>query len=221
MEAALHHIAYYSVLLPAAVGILRWRRLSLRQWILVGFCLLAIVLQELGKVMQQYLGHNLPLYHLYVLMEGCCFLVPYWMEWKGQHWGRILLGAMVGFAVLALVSAIIYPGWNHFPVLSQTVGSVLLITVATAYWLRTLRELRYAGIAGIYLFWLNTAVFVYFTGNLLQSVYNEFIVTNARIFSAVWTIHHFFTIVFYILLAVGLLWKDPKTSSLRFSSSAP
>lgn len=196
MSDTLNTIAIYSVLAPVLAAVFRMSQISRRQVVLIIFCLFALGLQYLNQIAAEQFGSNLPNYHFYILIEFLVFAWAFQQEWKDELAGRFTKWSMVGFVLLAALSAIWYPGIMHLPSLTQTVSHVISIGLAANFLLRALREMKIARIERVYLFWLSTGILIYFTGTLLQSIFSEFLIKSEKIYLAVWASRDIFTILF-------------------------
>lgn len=211
MEEILTYILFGIYFVPLAAGIARWKQLSGDQHALVAWVGFIILFSLLSEYVGRRYGNNLPLYHLYAIIE---FFFLYWL------FRRVLLWLP---RWLRLLPAVLFLGVGIWGVVEDpysvpdrllSVESVILIGCSLLFFYRSLRSLEVKRIERTYMFWLSVAVLLCFAGNLLLYIFSSYIAeTSDRVYFTVWTIHTLFTILLYLLYAVGLLCRDPTPQS--------
>jgi len=98
-------------------------------------------------------------------------------------------------------------GLNSMDNLSLTTESVLLMLYSLIAFFHLIQNPVYPNILKAPLFWFNTAILLYFSGNLFLFVFSNYLQSHyAKVSPALWGIHSLLNIVFYFLIRLGF-WK--------------
>ncbi len=154
---------------------------------------------------------NYFIYNFYTLVEGIAIMVIYSfvLETKRQKLMAICFVATysIGFLILALLGKM-----NNHNYLLVTVEAVIVILLSIVFYFRLINETKTPNLTDHYLFWLNTAFMIYFSGCLFLFVAENFVFNSkSRELRFLWILHNFFNIVYNILLAKSVYtWKKMK-----------
>lgn len=199
------------VLLPTLIGTFRWKKLSKAQQVttyLLGF----ISINQLVANILSYIYHlpNLPLYHLYILVESVGLILIFKYRFQKHipasyfHWFAGILG------VFNLFNVFVLEHYMQMPVYSRTVESLVIIILAIYYFYVIMQEVKIKFIERSFWFWLSFGLLIYFTTNLFLFVFNLFIYEQGtEVFHSAYIIHSMLNIMLYILYSISLLCKDP------------
>ena len=219
MEATLTYIGFGIFFVPLITGLIRWKRLSGGQKVLVAYIGFVILFSIIAEIVGRTYGTNLPLYHFYTFVEFFTLFYLFWRSMRRIPQPLFILPALV-FAGIGIWTWVI--DGLAVPVMSRTAASVILIGFSLLFFYNALRYLEYQRIEHTFMFWMSGAVLLYFTGNLLLYVFGDYIAqASDKVFFTVWSIHALLNIVLYLLYAVALLWKDLTPPSSQSLSSAP
>ena len=216
MEQLLTYIGFAFFFIPLIVGLSRWRRLSARQNVLVGYIGFVILFSIAAEFVGRYYGNNLLLYHIYTFVEFSLLLYLFRSE-KGRS--LVFLLSAIPVIGAGLWSIMTRP--FEFPDLFRTAESLVLIGFSLMFFYNALRHPDVQRIERTFIFWISGAVLLYFTGTLLLDIFSNYIASKSdQVYFTVWTIHTIFNMILYALYAVALLCTDPIPPLSQSSSSA-
>ncbi len=206
--------AQLAPLSPLIVGIIRYKKLSFAQQFFVGFLLL-IGLNQLAAaiVSDVLLKSNLPLYHLYILMEGICIFLLYTKRFQGSlKTNKTVIWAIGGFASVVVVNGIFIQGIFALPNWSRSLESILIIGVSLYYFYFIFKEGKIKYLDRSFWFWMSSGLLIYFSSNLMLFVFTNMLThRNDQLFLGVWSIHAVLNVVLYGFYTLALLCQDQES----------
>ena len=219
MLDALTYIGFAIFFVPLITGLMRWKRLSGGQKVLVAYVGFVILFSVAAEIVGRTYGSNLLLYHFYTFVEFFTLFYLFWRSmWRVPRWVFIL--PVLAFTGIGIWTFVADP--FAVPVLTRTTASIILTGLSILFFYNALRHLEYQKIERTFMFWISGAVLLYFTGNLLLDSFGNYIANASdKVFFTVWSIHAVLNFFLYILYAIALLWKDLTPPSSQSLSSAP
>lgn len=206
--------AQLAPLSPLVVGAIRFRKLSFAQQFFTGFLLL-IALNQLAAaiVSDVFLMSNLPLYHLYILMEGICVFWLYSKRFKNsQQINKKVVWGIVGFASIVLVNGVFIQGIFALPNWSRSLESILVIGVSLYYFYFIFKEGKVQYLDRSFWFWMSSGLLIYFTSNLMLFIFTNMLTNrDDQLFLGVWSIHAVLNMVLYGFYTIALLCPDQES----------
>jgi hypothetical protein len=157
--------------------------------------------------------NNLPLLHLYVA-GGFVFLSLFYKKvLEGFIDPRIINGIMAAFLTFTLVNSVFIQPIFTFNSNALTVESILIMILSLSTFILMMNDLvkrKRLGLASS-LNWINSALFVYYSSNLIIFYFGNLITHSlSKEFSLqTWMLHAFFSTVMYVCFSLGL-WYRPK-----------
>lgn len=144
-------------------------------------------------------------YNIHGLLIIPLFLIFYRkkVQWrKVKLFLNILMAAFVAFGLANLFFIQEPLNFNSY---TKTFGSVSMILVSLIYFYVLIRELPTESITKLPMFWINTAVLIYFSGTFFVNLSTDYLINVVKDnLIKPWTIHNFLGIVFYLIFSVGL-----------------
>lgn len=206
--------------IPAVLLIVwRWKGLSYPQRLL-GIVIGVICLNQLVAVCLVYFfeAPNLPLYHIYLLVEGPGILLVFRYRFRG-HWLYRALPWLAGaLGLFTLVNAGWIQGWNALPSYPRTAEALLVCLLALYYFRYVFNERKVAHLDRSFWFWLSAGLLIYFSSNLLLFMFSNWLFSlENRFFLGVWSIHASLNFVLYGFYIIAYLCPDREYS---YSSSS-
>ncbi len=88
------------------------------------------------------------------------------------------------------------------------------IGLAVVFFYRLMKDLPALEIQRLRMFWINTAILIYFSGNLFLFIFNDYLVSvlknNLEVY---WSFHNLLNIAKNLLFAIGL-WQNLRIPKL-------
>lgn len=206
MSSILNYCSAFSGLLPIGATGLRYRSYD---WVLrrlAWFFWVGGLFDLLGVVTEALHVRNLPLFHIFSVINLLFLSALYYYTLRGQRL-RAAIALVAGGLLVFTVYNALRPGelW-WFPSQGMTGQCVLFILLALLYFYQLLRQPAVVAIEHNPLFWVNAGVLVYFSGNLFLFMLQEWLSRVAPLQHAnYWAIHSVANIVANLLYAAGLL----------------
>ncbi|MDP5172051.1 MAG: hypothetical protein NWR72_17530, partial [Bacteroidia bacterium] len=197
-----------------------------RQFLFAAICF-GIVSEIAMRVAIKIWGNNMPIAHVYCLVEFCLLLSVFYHGSKGLIPKKIYWAGMIGFVLAGLTDMIVNGSlWKGHSVI-RSLESILLIAIALYYFFDLLRHMEILHPEKTFLFWIGVAMLVYFGGNLLVFIYyNHFQQIASQSAKAkelmlqIVFINYVLNIFLYTLYSIALLCQKSKTIP-KFSLSQP
>lgn len=201
--------SYFAVLLPLFISLRNFKRYSSEFKVLSLHLLLVTLIGGAGMVLWYMNKNNLPLLHVYTILEFSMIAWFYHIVLRGMLPVRLLPGIICIFVLFALFNAFFLQGWFQFNTLPRSIQSLLIICLSLACYFKMLSGVK-SGKTEIPVFWINTGFLFYFSGALLLfSLSNYILPLNHRFNIYIWTIHALFSILLYLFIFIGL-WNYRK-----------
>lgn len=206
----LRDISIYSILLPLAVFIFARKRKKLPTGIwLLGALLLASGLSDiLCLVLYRHFGINPnTIVSIYLCMQFTLLSSIYYTAVTIPSYKKIIYAIAILFLVFAAINLFFIQGVSTFNTNLFTISGIVFILYAIIYFYRLIRELPEPFIERMYMFWVNTSVFIYFGINLfLFFTVDRLILKADNQFLLSWGLHNgsnalkniIFTIAVYV-----------------------
>ena len=197
----------YFLILPLLAGIYNFKYLKGESLAIFYYVLIAIFFEILSRTLMYLKFRNtLPMLHLYTVIEFSVFWLFYFRFFKlfySQKAMKILLGFFVLFAVQ---NAIFLQKIDTFNTYARGLESIIMIALSLLAFNKILVELdtRYPTKQPV--FWVNTGVLFYFSGNLVVFVLSNYISNNNPLLLVAWGIHAILMAILNSFIAVGL-WQ--------------
>ncbi|SDL08018.1 hypothetical protein SAMN05421823_104320 [Catalinimonas alkaloidigena] len=208
MSTVLTYLSFLSIFFPLIAGIFYYAQLEQLLKTFTLFIIISALFDTTLTVTTAYRVPNLPLTHLFLLVNLSFFCYIYYalLSAKWAQYGLLVLASTT--ALLVIANALLWGGLAHFPSLPLTLQSILLTCLALLYYYQMLTQQKILHIEKHPWFWINTGVLIYFSGNIfLFMLRNRMMDAHATDYSAYWAIHSVLNIIANTLFGIGLLCK--------------
>jgi len=197
---------------------IRWVRLSMAQRF---FGLLIIAIFTNQMLASSFLGlfptSNLPLYHVYLLIEGPGLLLLFRYRFKEKRIRKGLKIGAISLFVLTIANTIFLQDLDQLPSNIRTLESLTMCFLSLFYFRYVFIERKVRQLDKSFWFWVNAGILLYFTSNLLLFMFTNLLLNrDDKLFLGVWTIHASLNFLLYGCYAIGFLCQDQESS---YSSS--
>lgn len=198
----------YVVLLPLLVAVIRYRRLTSALKMIGVYVLLGTFVQAIAAIMSANKQNNLPVLHVYTILEFTCFVWFYRLLREKFIQNRVFLALVIGFPILAILNALFLQTIYEFNTYARSLEGILLIILALRWYYRALEELKIQRLQDDAVFWVNTAVLLYFSGSALLFGFSNYTLPFQKSLKVyIWAFHALFSTLLYLFITVGL-WKQ-------------
>jgi hypothetical protein len=154
------------------------------------------------------------IYNLSFLIILPLFLLFYKSRINSKQIGRILNSVISVFLVCGLINFFFVQGPTDTNSYTSSFGNISMIVVSVTYFYFLIKELPTETITKLPMFWINTAVLIYYSGVFFLYLTVDYLVTvlNDDMINS-WTLHNFLGTIYYLMLAFAL-WLN-RSNHLR------
>lgn len=212
-------ISPYFIICPLVIGLIQFKTLSIERKYLLAIVFIGGVTEICMRVAAKLWHNNMPLVHLYTLLEFCFLLTVFYRGKPGLIPKNVYMILLGSFSVLAIGNVVFYQGFLQGNSLVRTTESIILICIALYYFYNLLQQLDSLHPERTFLFWVSVALLIYFGGNLLIFIYfNKIQIIGSQsrrakeLMLQIGLINYLLNIFLYTLYSVALLCKNSKPS---------
>lgn len=158
---------------------------------------------------------NMPLFHLYILVEAIILMKVFAVLLHPFISSRIVHVAIVSFILLWAFNIFFGDGIMGYPTYILAIEGPMLIILAVGWFVKVQREKKVQHPERLFAFWLSTGVLIFFSGNMLLFTYSNFIFAQRQhVFIAIWDTHAILVILLYLIYTIAIIWarKNPTSS---------
>lgn len=205
----------YVVLLPIGVLLWRWGSLSKAQKYMGYLILLIGANQLLAKGISIFTeGSNLPLYHLYIFLEGLGLIAFYKYRFKHLAIDKYLKGGAVFLGVAIVINALFFQGIWMLPSFTRSLEAIIVLILTLYYFHIVSKEGTVKRLDQSFWFWTSAGLWLYFSSNLMLFMFTNFFTNRSdQLFLGVWSIHAVLNIILYIFYSIAFLCLDRESYS--------
>lgn len=204
-------ISSYLFILPLGITLLRRNALDNTQKLLRWVIYLLSASQIIGNALWYFQINNLPLLHIYPLIELAILAVLYQRTlrtWYHPYVIPLLTALMIGFSVF---NSVFIQSIFVFSSNSITLVSGVLIIYSISYFVKLLRDPPVDFLDRSPMFWINCAILIYFSGSFMIFMYSNYMLPKSKDTQMViWGIHAILNMVRFFLFSIALWVKEKK-----------
>ena len=190
------------ILVPIIIGLARYKVLPLNAKILWYYLLIAALISTSATIIGRvYHANNLPLLHLFTLIEGVIFIQFYKIEFNGNAKLYNLLS--LTYIIFCIVNAAFLQSIHTYSSYTRYAESIICILFALNYFAKIatldVRPLKLAS------FHFNTGIFLYFSGSFILFIFSNVILQklSASTLLLFWAGHSALVLIMYIFFSIG------------------
>jgi hypothetical protein len=211
LKSLVFEVAPYATVLAIIPGLIKFRAFPMPLRIVAIHVLIAGLVDLAAMILWNYKVNNLFLLHIYTI-EECGMIILFYSYLLGDAGNRKkFLYVFLGFALLSIANSMFLQPLTRNNTYARSLEAMIIIVCAIMYFLKLLSETKLKSPARSPYFWINTGFLIYFSGSLVLFTLSNYIrgPQYKQLRLDIWTLHAFFSIVLYALIAVGL-WKHRK-----------
>ena len=203
-------------LIAIVAGLISFRHLSQTMRIVFLFVLVGFISELVNWiVVKSGIKNTMPLLHFYIMAEFMIWTFFYYRMLNRFISKTILIGLFILFETFCIINILFIQKLTDYPY-TRAVEGLILVSAAIVLFLRIITESEIRSLVKSPVVWINSAVFLYFSGNLFfNAIFTPLIkVDPMAVKNLLVSIFTFFNGGFYILLAVAfLLTRFSKTKA--------
>lgn len=194
-----------AVLIPLLAGGIRYKLLPAPAKCIVFYLLLGSIINLVAVKLAASHRNNLPLLHVYTVVEFVTLSLFYWNVLPGRRIHRLLLLCCILFVIACIVNACIPQHILSFNSYTRSAGALIIIGYAL-YFFNVLVDRDYDHFFDrLPLFWMNAGILLYFSGSLLLFLFHVFLMGHELLDIWAWRLHGLLVLIMYFLFTKGFL----------------
>lgn len=195
------------IALPFFTAVFRYRKMGAAMKATALYVFLGAAIQVYSSWLSSKGYNNLWLLHIYTPLEFTCIVLFFSRVLEGFWPPRVFWWTAATFLGLSAVNSTFLQDVNTFNTYARSLEGVLVIAFCLIWCYRTLLEMKIVHLEDDPVFWTNTGLLLYFSGNVLLFAFSNYIVhINRALNLYIWAFHALFSILLYGLITIGL-WK--------------
>lgn len=206
----LSDISTVSTLIPLLISLIRFRNFEKGYFFLLILFVFASIADLLNFILVSRKANTSPIYHIYTLLEFTLILL-YYVNFFKKYTGVVYLYyALAVFPFMKILDFYFY-GLFRMDVISTSYVALVFLSISLYFFYLVMRIQPFNNIFEEPSFWINTGVLLYFSGNLMIFLFNNYLSTNYPDRQGLlWdTIHSILNIAFNLSMCIGI-WKLKK-----------
>lgn len=204
-------LAAASIFLPFIIIVLSKKKYEYPLTFLKYLIFFTALVEVIVETLWWHSVNNLPLLHLYIIVE---FALLGWMYhlYLYKLLGRYLIPLIiVAFCTFSIINSLFIQSIFTFNTYARAIENLLLILLSLAYFYKMLKELKVKYLEKDPMFWINSGILVYFSGNLFIFIFSNYILPHKSLNMLFWSIHATLNLFIYTFYAIGL-WLSRQNS---------
>jgi len=195
----------YVILLPLVAGIITFKKNTTANRILTVHIGLAAVFTAVSAVMWYKHQNNLPLSHVYTVLEFVFLSVYYSLVYPDRQMKTTIRIVVLLFVVFAVLNVLYLQDIYQYNTYARSVQAFIMMVYGLGGYFMVLQQKN--TIYNTSFFWINTGYLVYFSVSLFLFMLNNYLIYLGRdVVLVSWAIHALVMALLYILVSIGL-WK--------------
>lgn len=204
-------LAAASIFIPFIIVLRKKSQLEYPMTFLAYLIYFMAITEVIAEILWWSSTNNLPLLHLYIIVE---FALLGWMYhlYLYKLLGRYLIPLIiVAFCTFSIINSLFIQSIFTFNTYARAIENLLLILLSLAYFYKMLKELKVKYLEKDPMFWINSGILVYFSGNLFIFIFSNYILPHKSLNMLFWSIHATLNLFIYTFYAIGL-WLSRQNS---------
>lgn len=201
------HITFIISFGPILISLINFKHLKRSLLPLFALFVFSILTDILNRIHMEMKINNSYIFHFFTIIEFVLISLFYSLFFK-KYFNPLIINLLI--LIFFIVAFIDYKinGLNSIDNFSISIESIILTLYSLYLFYYILKNLLFENLLAEPIFWINTAILVYFAGNLLIFVFSSYLIQNApKTHLLLWAIvHSFINIIYNVFLSIGF-WK--------------
>ncbi len=197
-----------SILLPLAIGIIKYRQLSDAAKLVHWYLIISALFTGISLLISRYYHENsMPVTHVFTLIELGLITFFYKTLFSADKKNSFYNYIILVFAVVCVINALYFQSIYTYNSYTKSIEAIICILFAMKYFAAIASGSSSTKIITSPDFYFNTGFFLYFSGAFMLFVFSNFIVTNLSLnnFLIIWTIHASLVLLMYLFFSTAFL----------------
>ncbi len=197
------YVVPLSILIPILFGILHFKFANAGSKLLVYYLIASGLINVAAIIMASFNMRNLPLLHLYTIVEAVLVLSYLRTLFVEESIKKIMLVTIIFFPILCILNFTFFQSIHSFNTHTRPLEAILITSFCTLYLYKSGFTENWIGKSSS---WFNIGILIYFPVAciiFIVSNYMVFITKNRSMNLHVWHVHAALVLVMYLIWARG------------------
>ena len=197
----------WSIILPILIGLIQLKKMPYTGKIIWYYLLVAAVVNFAATYIGRSLHkNNLPLIHIYTLVEMVFFIWFYKHLFKAPKQNKLYIILPIAFAALCSINALFFQSIFTYSSYTRSLEAIICILFALKYFAHLATNSKSEKIILLPTFYFNAGIFLYFSAAFMLFVFSNFIFKLAQSsYYIIWVMHGGFLICMYLFFTAGFI----------------
>jgi hypothetical protein len=197
----------FSATIPLVLGLLQLRKRHSGERLLLILITVALLTDTTSFILVYFFKSNAGfLSSVYRVLEFI-FLALMYRSYFSNRWQKTAMLSLIYFFVGLQVVGLFLTHSDIVKSYSTVFSSITFITLSIAFFFKLMKDLPTLHLQRLAMFWINTAILVYFSGNFFLFLMNDYLVNvmhdNLMVY---WSFHNMLNIIKNLLFAIAF-WQ--------------
>lgn len=207
MFSILSYISSSFVLIPLVFGLFKKKSLSPILFPILYLIILSGFTEGINIILSTRSINSMFLINSFTILEFSLLSIFYLRFFKGYYPPKLFYVLIVLFTCLVIFSSFFINEITVIDGLSYSVESLIFMAYSLFAFYLILKKLLFQHLLESPFFWINTAILIYFSGNLFFFLFSTYLQKfNIKDFGTFYALHSVLNITYYILISIGF-WK--------------
>jgi len=195
-----------SIVIPLCIALARYRYLAEAMRIVFYYLLVSGCINAIAVYMAKHHMNNLPLLHLYTVIEFAFISFFYFAIFEKAAIKNIILRLIPVFTALCVLNAIFLQSIHVYNSYPHSVEALLIMGYGILYLFQSSsKNTSTTNWVNNPISWVNTGILQYFSGAIFLFAFSNLITANVQINAIIWCVHATLVLIMYILFSIGIL----------------
>lgn len=200
--------------IPLLAGLLFFRNFQKHLTFIFAVVLIGALTEVLNQISVYDNEENMFWMNIYTLLEGIGISLFFITTDKFSKPEKNLIRLFILLLCIAFLAYMtIEERWGKMSPITTTLESVFVILLSLKLFWNILFRQQIENLSRNPIFWINTALILYFSGSIFLFIFSEYLVQNdPNAFLQIWGLHSVFNIAFNVLLTIGFIHSKKATA---------
>ena len=195
-----------TIIVPISLSVIKFKQLPKELKIIALYLCSSGLSNFISKVLADFSINNLPLAHLYTVVEFGIICFFYYNLLASKKIKKYIPYIFISFFAVCVINALFFQPIFHYNTYTKPIEAILVIGLAISYLLQLLEDFDRVIKNNVELIYINSGFLLYFSGSfVLFTIFNIF-VRNTAVAFAILDVHATILLFMYILFTIAL-WK--------------
>jgi len=197
-----------SILVPITIGVYRYKNLGKAMNTIFFYLVLNGLISLLVRYLASYKMNNLPILHVFTILEFLCISIFYIQTLKDKMIKRIIVSMMVIFPLACVINFMYFQDITRFNTNTRPLEALLVMIYSLLYFAQNTNDTFEKKWEESPINWVSSGLLLYFSGALFIFSFSNYTSSDMntryqQLNLLIWNIHATLLLIMYLLFAKG------------------